>query len=467
MRFGFLFSVYTISSAAFAQGLPSVASVKSSCEILTLSETAEYIDGTKKDYFSGPHFEYYGLVENQCSFRCGAIAEEFAVKVSCAFSEDGYLSKSKKSLLPVKSDARVCTYGLERRDCKFQSSEPVDLGFLPFELCKSKCLEYGKDYSCQWGEKLKPRACSKPAIAKSQKIDHSDMFRWDDDNFDGPKSTIKAFLGANAPLVGVLNSGVVNLFNVQGRQNQSDLHITFDGKIYGKIKIPKNAVTPETQFARFEYKGTERLPKSASISKDQADQNYIVTSSQHFSDPQRWKPRAPSISSIETGRKRVAEYVEINACFKPILKGKSPKDVIEVRWTPGASSNLKFIKSYRDKDGNELIGYSLNFEKIQFPKGVADCSGSDQVGDDFQHSTDRDVQRSYIYWYYTSLKGKSFYLGSGVPIDAGDYLGEGRSMFVFYSRPNDSGDGPQGYINFFRPDFSQNLEFGINYAGAR
>ena len=209
--------------------------------------------------------------------------------------------------------------------------------------------------------------------------------------------------------------------------------VAFDGKRVGDLQ--------SSPAGRFEIDADanlglpddgEKLPKVGKSTREFAGGHnapvlrpLVLLSEGNFRDPQQWKVKKASATSSLLARFR-KDTAHVHNC--------SGKD-----GTPSAfhftDRQVGVVKSYQANNGARLVG-------LQLDTRLSKCPGA----------KDREWR---THWYLVPHKGDVVSLGDSlVPLDAGDYDGDGQSEFVFsIQRPDEDGyalfyDGMRKHVEY-------------------
>lgn len=216
--------------------------------------------------------------------------------------------------------------------------------------------------------------------------------------------------------------------------------IAFDGRNLGQV----TAHTP-IKFDFYADAGVEYIisaavvPTVGKISTEFAGflgepvyRPLAAVSQPNFEDPEKWKPARLSREQVEAVRRQFRlKFPKVSNCLNS--NEDTPKP-----WTYG-NEDIEVSSTYSSKRGWSLVRLGLN--------GYA-CDGPE------------DDDSPFIgHWYVIDPSGASRLLGTGmIPIDAGDYDGDGKSEILF----SVSGYNQGGYRLFYN-DFSRSTEFLFSF----
>jgi hypothetical protein len=130
-----------------------------------------------------------------------------------------------------------------------------------------------------------------------------------------------------------------------------------------------------------------------------------------------------------------------------------------VRLKLPTKAGLAFSKSYGNHRDEFLVGFKVSPGDVQAPEGYSLCNENGNVSED----TIKEVtaQKTETFWFFHSTKRTSYYLGRGVPEDAGDYDGDGSSEFIFYVPADYITSSNVGNLLVYASDFSHFIDFQI------
>lgn len=215
--------------------------------------------------------------------------------------------------------------------------------------------------------------------------------------------------------------------------------VLFDGKLIGNIVSNDNITSNLTSSVALQ---TITSPKETiPIVGEQTDEfatwadfktyrPLILTTGDHFTDPDQWKRSKLSAKNEKLLKK------EFRTKFNDVVNCKDSDDIKPKTWNY-KDKDIKILKVYSSKD--KWIVTSLEL-------GPYRCDG---ISEDAYVSN----------WFLISPTGKISYLDSGMTlIDAGDYDGDGKTEVVFLVSRYNKG----GYIMYY-DDFKQNVDFLFGY----
>ena len=208
------------------------------------------------------------------------------------------------------------------------------------------------------------------------------------------------------------------------RQGQVQGHTPSDFEWYSDVGLQRLASAgpiPTVGKRSIKYAGYLGEPVFRSL---------IVSSGSYFADPDAWKPRPPSKSTVRALRQQFRhKFPKVSNCKSPNENEPMPRHYTD--------ANIRVSKSYIARTGWVLAELKLTGEECDDP------------------SNDRFVSQ----WFAISPKGQVRFLDAGLNfLDAGDYNHSGRSAVIFFIDRDNRG----GYEMFY-DDFRRRTVFQFSY----
>ena len=207
-------------------------------------------------------------------------------------------------------------------------------------------------------------------------------------------------------------------------QSRGSLHPAYLGGDVGIEAITTNpASIPKVGLdsSSFDYTGNKAKTRPL-----------LLVSTPHFEDPDHWKP---TTLSADERRNAMESFRKKN----PSLEQCDQPEEQPIHLVPYADDEIVFIKAYRSKTGEVLIGQRLDDQR-------SNCGFFDDPV-------------FFDYWFVLNGAAVQFLDTQMTPMDAADLAGTGRSVWVFKTSRGEDEDG----YELFYDDFSKKASFSWSY----
>lgn len=388
--------------------------------------------------------------------------------------------------------SKICFYGEYDKSCRATSissgpgdiTQSYDLGQLEKKQCEDACKKKSTNFSCRWGETYLNFECPRPQYQITSSIDiesysaasretlKSSVTR---ERFDSLMRSWdrleKGYLKCDSLRIGLYSEEQavrkvwiliprigVGRVTCQQPSAPFDLALTYDGKMTAKLQASDfgPVQSADTKYLEIKNKALPRTfigkkpPQGAAFPK-----GLIATTNLKFDDPAKWVVREAPMALQTVAAQAMHSFVNVVACLEEEAKRCSKTKEISMTYFLKANVEaLEFVKSYKNKDDDFLIGFKINRKKMLVPPGISLC---DKCKTNYESTMWREQESSQTYWYFASTKYAHQYLGRLAPIDAGDYDGDGQSEFLFYERQSEI-PAPTPEIRIYAPDFSTYIQ---------
>ena len=167
----------------------------------------------------------------------------------------------------------------------------------------------------------------------------------------------------------------------------------------------------------------------------------MLVSAPHFNDPEGWKPTSLNAAeknlAIQNLRARVPSFEQC----PPTDKNSDSSDAEDPppNLIPYPDEQVMFIKTYRSKRGEVLVGMRVPFEQ-------SNCDSFDN-------------HNFYSYWFVLNGTSVRFLDTQMMPMDAADLTGSGHSVWIFQTSRGEDEDGYELYYD----DFARHADFSWHY----